>query len=203
MQIASVLTSVLSITWALVSFRRFNRLDNGNTTSIPGLLMEFLWHLFAISARVLALVVFAVQFKLWLLVIFGVHYMIIINLQMKYGLMDLSYLGDECVPRCFVRATAFTNTLCVFLISSSSKSRIRYVTLHSIMYAENIVMAVLWYTSTLTQELWYSIPFMVIILLGYLIGVIFQIVSYKICHHNSERIDCCVSCNELEFEDTV
>ena len=90
------------------------------------------------------------------------------------------------------------HTLCVFEIGQEN-TRLRYAILHCIMYVENIVMAVLFYTATPTQEFWYGIPCMVAILLGYIVGVFFQVVFYLRCHPY-QKVKCYVPCADLQLE---
>ena len=185
----------MSITSAVVSYRRLSRLFDEKETTIPGLVIEFVWHLCVIGSRVLVIALFTTRFPIWLLAVVGIHCVVtaipmIIRKEQEFR-EDMSSLF------LFV-ALIVVNTLCVFDIGQPPP-RLRYMTFHCIMFTENIIMAVLWFSATPTQELWYSIPCLVVILLGYVVGVIFQVIFYAKCHPNSEDIECCVPCEELEF----
>ena len=196
LQIATVITSLVSISWAVVSYRRMRRLLYKEKTTIPGLVIEFLWFLFVIGVRVLAIALFTSRFQVWLLAVVAIHCVVTVTLMItsntvKFGEDEVGLLGLMfLVP---------VNTLCVFVFGEQH-TRLRYAIYHCIMYTENVVMAVLWYSATYTQDLWYHIPCMAIILFGYIVGVIFQVIFYLKFHPPKEEIKCCVPCNDLQFK---
>ena len=164
--------------------------------------MDWLWHFFVIVARVIALAVFAAQFQIWLLTILAIHWVAIIII------VELSKQRRAHCPK-MLTATILslaTNTLCpyeldtkTYELNTKTRSRLRYATFHCIMYTENILMVVLWYTATYSHDLWYRIPCMVIILLGHIVGVIIQIIFYLRFHPKYKDITCCVPWHELQF----
>ena len=194
---ASIVTSLVSITWALISCRRLSRLSEGQRMSIPGVVIDYLWHLFVIGARVIALAVFAAHFQIWLLAILAIHWVamiIILVLSKQVQRNDKHWDASKIII-----LSLATNTLCPFELETETRSRLRYATLHCIMYAENILMSVLWYTAIYSKDLWYGIPCMVIILLGHILGVIIQVIFYLRFHPKYDDIKCWVPCYYLNF----
>ena len=190
------MTSLLSISWAVVSYRRIGRLSRDKETTIPGLVIELLWHLFVIGSRVLAIAIFTARFQIWLLAVVVIHCVVTVTLMITSKRLMFHQVGDGLVDLVYLVAI---NTLCVF-DSDVRHTRLWYVICHCIMYAENILMAVLWFTFTSTQAFWFKITCMGIILLGYIVGVIFQVIFYLKFHPEKEEIMCCEPCNELHFK---
>lgn len=75
-QIYSILSSLFSMAWSLVSYHRSLRvsLDKKANISIWGSFTQLLWHLFALSSRVLALALFASLYPYWFVVFCASHW---------------------------------------------------------------------------------------------------------------------------------
>ena len=150
------------------SVRLSSRLKENTTTTVPAAVMEILWNLCVIGSRVVAMAVFTARFQAWLLLVVGIHWVvtaIVVILFREEGQENPSdYIIDVVIHTFCVHADKGESRLC------------RYTFYHFVMFTENVLMSVLWYTTTQSQDVSYHTPCMVIIILGYILGVIFQII---------------------------
>ena len=204
-KIASVGTSLLSITWAIVSSRRWGYKE----TTILRLVIDYLGHLFVIGARVLAIALFTVQFQFWLVAVVAYHCLVITIT----SLHNRTYLGkDRYLFRLVDIMTRLAlNMFCVCQFRKGNVGHrkrhyrtLQYIVFHCILYTENIVMAVLCYTDTTTEGSWYRIPCIVIIFLGYIVGFSFQMIFHLTFHpeaSDGEEIEYCVLLTDIKLAD--
>ena len=162
--------------------------------------MQFLWRFFVIGARVLALAVFASQFQIWVFVIVGVHWIAMVTwIQLQRA--KFCQAGPAWQEVCFSMVAATIHIFCFFNLKEGH-TRLRYAVYYFIIYTENMIMALLWYMVTQTQEFWYHIPCMVMILLGFIVGVVLQIIYYLKFHPNNKitgkEIKFWVPCGDLQ-----
>ena len=165
--------------------------------------MVYLWHSFVIGARVLAIAMFTVQFQFWLLAVVGYHClaMIIISSHSQKFAGEQRYLWRFLVN---IEMVAIN----MFCANAGPRNRhymaVWYIISHCILYTENVVMVVLCYTSTTTPGSWNYVPCMVIIFLGYIVGVIFHIIFYFTSYpktSDGEETECYVPFTKLNFVD--
>ena len=124
----------MSITWAIDSSRR---MGYGKTT-IPELVMVYLWHLFVIGARVLAMAMLTVQFQFWLLALVVYHClaMIIISSHSQKFAGEQRYLWRFLV----IMEMVAINMFCA---NAGPRNRhymaVWYIISHYILYTENVL----------------------------------------------------------------
>ena len=193
---------MISIAWSLVAYHRILRrsLKHKEDMTIPGLVIQFLWLFFVISARVLALALFASQFQIWVFVVIGIHWVAMVT-WIQFQRAKFCEAGPAWQELSFSMVAAVIHILCFFNLKEGH-TRLRYATYYFLMYIENMVLALLWYLSTQTQEYWYQIPCMVMIHLGFIVGVVLQIIYYLKFHPNNKipgkEIKLWIPCSELQ-----
>ena len=74
----SVTCSLISLAWSLVVYHRSLRYTypHKNNISLVGTLFQFLWHFCSITARVLALSLFATAMPLWIGPLCAAHWLV-------------------------------------------------------------------------------------------------------------------------------
>lgn len=77
-QIVSVLTSLLSLSWAMVAYESANRWANPEKPNVShiGNFVQFCWRFFMVASRVLALASFATVFPVMLFALGGGHWIL-------------------------------------------------------------------------------------------------------------------------------
>lgn len=72
----SALTSLLSLSWSLVSYQKTLRyaMPDKPQLSVGGAASIFLWHTGQVMARVIALALFAKEFKVYVFILLGAHW---------------------------------------------------------------------------------------------------------------------------------
>ena len=178
----------------------------------------FLWRFFTIGARMIALALFATAFGFWAtLALVGGHLLVMIFWMLLQNSIYCSVeIKDEdgkikveehpCKEHCFRAMTAFTLVFSFFNISEG-RTRLRSLVYYTVIFAENMVMIIAWYVTASTQtNAWYHTPAIIMVIFGFLLGILFQILYYKCCHpiyyskeHEHMTIPLWVSCEELSL----
>ena len=141
------------------------------------------WNVVAISARVLALALFASRFLPWAIGLI-VTQIIIFSLAELYkdsGIRDLGHqLIDRLVAFVLVVMLAMSSVLNILLtdIFGQDVSWMRRYRFYSrywlLMMIENSVLISIWYVVTLHEEYWYSLPALCYVLVAYFISFIIK-----------------------------
>ena len=214
LQVAGLLSSWLAITSTLVTYHKSLRLSQPKKSKLrlPGLATMFFWRLFTVASRVMALALFASVFQMAIFGVVGGHWILMliwmIMLETDYcKLIDGS--GKEhsapLLEFLFRIVGAFIHIFCFFNLIEGH-TRLRCATYYAIVYLENAAMVLTWYfvASKETTTTWYFIPALLIVLLGFWFGIMFQILYYKWYHPNNisvlhvrKRIRWCIPCSDL------
>jgi len=74
--VISVLSSLLSLAWSLVVYHRSLRFayPDKNNISCAGSACQFSWHFLSVTARVLALSLFASAYPTWIGIVIAAHW---------------------------------------------------------------------------------------------------------------------------------
>lgn len=179
-------------------------LDDKANMSILGMALQFFWHMFIIAARVLALALFASLFTFWVAVL-GVAHGIMMLMWILWQSTDFCH-GKKC-QEFFFNVTIAAVYVFAYLNLQDGHTRLRYVFYYCIIYLENCIMIMVWYMFSHTETTWYTPLSIVVVLVGFLIGVVLQVLYYLCAHPNNfppvqpyyphKRIRMCLNCNEL------
>ena len=205
-QTLGCLTSLCSLAWSLVSYQRALRmsLDEKANLSYTALVLMFFWHVFIIASRVLALALFAAQFTFWVAVLAGAHFFIML---LWILWQRTQFCGGHRCQEFFFNVTIAAMYIFTYLNLQEGHTRLSYIFYYATVYFENCIMILTWYMFSHTELTW-SVPCaIVLVVVGFLIGVTFQLIYYLCAHPNNfapvqplhphKRIRLCLSCNEM------
>ena len=221
MQCLGLGTSLFTLSTVLVSYHKSLRLSQPSKAKMKfcGMLGQFLWCLFTISARVTALAVFASQFKYWVFLVVGLHWLAmlvwVVRQQTTYCYMGEAEDDDEGNTKehhsqplevGFRLLTAFVQIFCFFNLLEGH-TRLRYTIYYILVYVENGAIILVWYIMRGTDlDHAVTTAVLVVVLAGFLVGVLFMVLYYKWCHPNNSsifhermKIRWCVPCSELSL----
>ena len=166
--------------------------------------IQFLWRFLTIGCRVLALALFASKLTIWVFVVAGCHWIVMFVglLLQKTNFCDGKMKNARCQEVFFNMIMA-----AVYIFSyvnvKEGHTRLRYVIYYTIVYAENLGMVLFWYMFAHTDSAWYLKPSMTLIVGGFFLGIMFQIIYYMCFHPNNfppfaphYRIRWCITCDE-------
>ncbi|KAK2727409.1 hypothetical protein QYM36_008039 [Artemia franciscana] len=187
-QVASAVISLGSLSLALTSYQRILRyamLDKPNL-SFGGQIFYFLWQSCAIASRVIALALFATQFKLVVFIGVGVHWAVMtLWIILQRTLICVSEDGKKkpCAEFLFNIIMGWVYVFCVINLKSSP-GRLKYITYYIIYGAENISMIVLWFFQvySLESRSWYILPSIISVPILFFLGVTSMAIYYNVYH---------------------
>ena len=122
---------------------------------------------------------FASAFPFGILVIATIH---VIIMDIWLVMQITNYRLESATFTSFISylPLAFIHIFCDVFVKKGH-SRLRYLFYYSLMYIENAGMILFWYLLTGTANLWYLYPAFGVVLGGFFIGVIIQMLYYNMC----------------------
>ena len=208
-QAASCVTSLCSLAWSLTSYHRLLRLflhlrDNKAVMSYGGMVLQFVWRLFTIASRVLALSLFASALGYWVFVVVACHWLSMFTwlLLQKTDFCSAEAHCNKCQEIFFKVVLAAVYIFC-YVNLTDGHSRLHYSIYYVVVYLENFFMCMVWYVFAHTENKWYTHPSLLLIFVGFLVGIFFQVVYYLWCHPNNgsdndhPHIKLCLTIDEL------
>ena len=144
--------------------------------------------LFTITARVIAMALFAAIYEWWIFVVAGVHwtFMTIWLIWQKTEFHDASY--DE-IP--FDAVIGIIHIFCFFNMKDGH-TRHRALAFYTVIFIENTIMLALWYSKQESQEKLYAIPALGVVWGGFFVGILIMSLYYVSCHPTDE-IEFCIA----------
>ncbi|XP_078594767.1 XK-related protein 6-like [Branchiostoma floridae x Branchiostoma japonicum] len=180
--VISCCISITSLASSLISYHRSLRdaLPNAKVMNYTGVTLWFLWRLLTVSARILAIAVFAHQFTWWTFVGLGSHFLLmfvwLIFQKTKF------YGGERRAEEVgFDFIIAFLYIFC-WLNMKESRSRYRALFYYLVVYAENVTFVGLWYWKMLEVGSFYAELVLLWVMFGFLGGIGFMVMYYLLCH---------------------
>ncbi len=189
-QTVSAVTSLASLAWALTAYHRALRcslMEKANM-SYEAMGLYFLWRVFTIGARVVALAMFASRFQLYVFIITTSHWM---GMLTWIRFQETKFCMSNREEIFFNIVASVVYIFCYFNLVEGH-TRLRYLFYYIIVYAENAAMILTWYFLTQTQDMWYHMPAIAIVLGGFFIGIIFQVIYYIHFHPNNKYPSICI-----------
>ncbi|XP_074598771.1 XK-related protein 6-like [Brevipalpus obovatus] len=185
-QIAACIASLVSLSWSLVSYQRSLRLSLPNKAPLSwqGIAVQFLWRLFVIAARVLALALFAAVYNWYISIVCGIHCFIMFLwiVSMKTTFCAFSTNKFEELGYDAILAVMFI--FCYFN-PVDSPTRYRYTIFYLFMFSENTLLMVLWYIKA-PEDIWYRYPAIIGHYLSFFTGLLFMISYYLLLHPSGD-----------------
>jgi hypothetical protein len=205
-QFFSILSSFLSLSYALAGYHRCLRnqqfifcLEQNKPLPRPmswfSTIMQFLWYLFLIAPRVLAMAIFASTFRSWFLMIIVVHWFImyfwILRLKTNFCLTSNEYNAREEIFEKFYDFVCSFIYIFVYFNLKSGATRYRYLIYYLIFYSENLIFSISYFIFSKEINLNYKLSMLLVVIIGFWIAITFQILYY-LHYHPSHDIRICV-----------
>ncbi|XP_021248649.1 XK-related protein 5 [Numida meleagris] len=177
--------SLLSLSWALVSYSRSCCLLRPGHTCLPAaaLLCLLLWRTGMLTSRVLALVLFARLYSCWVLAVAGTHWVL-----MSFWLVALQsdIVAQPCRWRLFNIVLGAVYVFC-YINVQPSPSKHRMAVFYVVMLMENTLLLLL-ATEFLRAETGHSLRVSGAAMAGAALGVAAMVVYYSLLHPKSTEI---------------
>uniref|UniRef100_A0A8C0FYW6 XK-related protein n=1 Tax=Chelonoidis abingdonii TaxID=106734 RepID=A0A8C0FYW6_CHEAB len=177
--------SLLSISWSLVSYSRFTCLMKPGHLYMPAaaLLCQLLWRTGMLGTRVVALVLFARVYSVWVFVAAGAHWLV-----MSFWLVSqqTDIIASSCHWRLFNFLVGAVYIFC-YINFQASPSRYRVAVFYVIMLIENIFLLML--ATDLLQGVRRESLFVTgAVMAGFVIGSAALVTYYSLLHPKSTEI---------------
>lgn len=183
----AAITSLVSVVWSLVCYSKALRDLRENAQDLPcvGFTCQVLWRTFMLTARVVALVLFASHFQQWALVAVIGHWMLMalwLACQKTQFCVDDSGHEHPWKERLFNSVIAFIYVFS-FFNTKEGMTRKRVVLFYSVMLVENSLLISMWYPNRNLSTL-VTYAALAVVWGGFLLGAIFMVIYYKCYHHS-------------------
>ncbi|KAJ1148933.1 hypothetical protein NDU88_001757 [Pleurodeles waltl] len=177
--------SLLSLSWALVSYSRFMCLLKPGHLYMPwaALLCQMLWRMGMLGTRVMALTVFARVYHFWTFAVAGVHWLL---MSFWVASLQTDIITKTCYWKIFNILLGAVYIFC-YLNLRDGTSRCRAVMFYSVMLLENVILLLV-ATDFLQEALWSSVWMTLVVMAGFVIGAAALIIYYSILHPKSTQI---------------
>lgn len=214
-QFVSILSSLLSMGYALAGYHRCLRnqqfifsLETNKPLARPmrwiSTIMQFIWYLFLISPRVLAMALFASTFRSWFFMIIFTHWLVmyfwILRLKTNFCITNEEvYSAREEIFEKFYDLVCSFIYIFVYFNLKAGPTRIRYLIYYLIFYAENILFCTCYFLFSKEQNFAYKLTMLLIVVIGFWMAIIFQLVYYLHCHPSHDIRICVRKKTEFYF----
>lgn len=190
-QVISVIASLVSLSWSLVSYLRILRMSLPNKqnmtwpvsdASLPptsavnshfhtqGTIVQFLWRLLVIGSRVLALALFASEFTYYISIVCGLHWLLMFLWIVS---MKTNFCDNHLEELLYNAVLAIMFIFCYFN-PVDSPTRRRYTFYYSFTFGENLLLLFLWYHACDPAK-WYRFPALLGFFLSFFAGLVFMV----------------------------
>nr|XP_002730403.1 PREDICTED: XK-related protein 6-like [Saccoglossus kowalevskii] len=186
--VISACVSLIALAWALTAYHKALRESRDDKENIQycGILFQLIWRLFTIGARVVALALFATTY-LWIVFIVVIIHWFAMFMWLVFQKTQFCLTQTE--ELIFDAVIGIVYIFCYFNMKEG-RSRFRMSAFYSIIFLENTLLIFLWYLGR-DKDYIYTIPAILIVTIGFLIGIIFMVLYYLLLHPTG-NIQCCV-----------
>lgn len=199
----SLSSSLISIAWTYSAYYRSNKeaIHRQQNVSFLGFLLLFLSVVASLSARVICIVLFLVNFNIWIGISILIGHFIAMFVWIALWQMPLL---EGLTTKIYVRVLyyvffAYVSMIC-FINLKNTPARWRIMFFYGIVYAENLIMAVLLHR----QKPGDDVTEMVYVLsLGWLGHIVFLSLYYSILHPKTGLCYTCTESNSDSFSNQV
>ncbi len=180
LQIITVITSLLSISWGATSFKAEDEetsvacVDPFEPTDY---VMDLVWNILCISARILALSLFATVYRYWFAGIVTVHIIIIFSVMLYNMVKQLEEAVEGMIFIIFSLGLSMGylfNILIVSydrLLSSAFQTYRFYLCYWIVLMTETTILISIWYAENQDNDLWYRDVAIAFVIPAYFISV--------------------------------
>ena len=190
--VVSVISSLFSLAWSLVAYQRNIRYTYPEKKNIKwqGSIFQFLWHFASITARVLALSLFASIHPTWIGPVCVAHWIVM-----------SSWVVFQQTSACTTRCEEFVFSIvlgAVYVFSyfnaKEGRTRWKYLIYYSFCFVENTAMIVVWFLYAndglpAGQIHWYFYPGIFGHYITFFAGIVFMVVYYLFFHPTGVEVN--------------
>ncbi|KAM7294769.1 XK-related protein 4 [Ixodes scapularis] len=178
-QNVSIVTSLVSVAWSLASYNKALRLVIEDKANMRwrGAALYFLWRLFVIVPRVLALGLFASLFPLFMFLVCGVRWLLMSAWIISMKTQFYENRVEELVYN-LVLGVVF---IFCYLNPVDTPTRYRFVIFYVVTFVENSVLLGIFYAYSPTG-IWYKFPAVLGGTLCFVLGIAFMLIYYLLLH---------------------
>ncbi len=200
LQILSVTSALLSLSWLAVTYKVLLDGDDGpldppRPFTILGQIVEMLWNVLVISCRIIALSLFGSQYRYWFAAVIVVQCLFwtvcIVYIERRY----ISDWKDIFIFR-LAQGLGYTFNITVTSITPATVKDESFIVTYPwyvfywfITMLVNTILISIWFTATAETQLWYRIPATVYVIVGYLVSLFVKTFQTNIRKHNQESFD--------------
>jgi len=177
--VLSVTSSLISLAWSLVVYHRSLRytVQHKNNISLLGTLFQFLWQFSSITARVLALALFASIFPKYIGPLCAAHWLVMSTWVIFQRTKACNTVCEEFLFALVLGAIYIFS----FFNAKEERTRLKYLMYFLFSFCENTALLAVWFWQV-DRSLWFVYP----ALIGHyaaFFGGIFFMLSYYIWFH--------------------
>jgi len=175
----SVTSSLISLAWSLVVYHRSLRFtfQNKKNISLLGTVFQFLWHFCSITARVLALSLFATAMPLWIGPLCAAHWIL---MAVWVIIQRTSACNTQCEEFLFALVLGAIYIF-MFFNAKEAQTRYKYLLYYTFSFVENSSIILVWFLYT-PPSTWYVIPALTGHYLTFFGGIMFMLCYYLWFH---------------------
>lgn len=197
-------SSLVSLAWAIAAYHKALRdlLRQRESHSWVGFFLQIIWRMCMVASRVVALVLFASYYTIWLFVVVAIHWLVMTTwliFQKTRFCVDDKGIHHRCREYLFDAVIGFVYIFCFFNIREGM-TRIRIIPYYVIMLLENTVFVVMWYPfRTLYGDI--EIAALSIVWGAFGIGLLCMISYYSFYHPSLPVKGICVKKSGLNLQE--
>lgn len=179
LQLLSMFSSLLSMSWALAAYQRALRFSLEEKVNMTwcGTFFQVIWHFFEIGSRILALGLFASKFTLHAAIVCSVHYIVMVIWILT---MNTSFCRNKCEEFFYNLVLGMMFIFCYFN-PTDSPTRRRYSIYYMCIFLENTSLMVVWFIYC-PPEISYKLSAMIAQFLSFTLGLVFMVIYYLLLH---------------------
>lgn len=178
-QLLSMLSSLISMAWALASYQRalrYSLMEKKNMT-ICGTIVQIIWRFFDISSRVIALGLFASIFPNYLFIVCAAHYAVMFT---WIRLMKTEFCDNHCGEFLYNIVLGIVFIFCYFN-PKDSPTRRRFTFFYTLAFLENSALMSTWFIYC-PPHILFRYPAMFMQFLSFVLGLVIMIIYYLLLH---------------------
>lgn len=150
-----------------------------------GYLSMWLWRALMIMSRLLTLVFFATEFKLWFFVALGIHFIIVLCFLERHEVYF--FPGNEFMQQFFRVVMSYIHLFCFFCLEGS-RTYSWAVKYYILEFIEIVVFSILWFTNKTRFLPWQlEVAGFVVIYMFFAFGLLMMSMYYKFLHPRFNR----------------
>ncbi|XP_038057396.1 XK-related protein 4-like isoform X2 [Patiria miniata] len=179
--VTSAIVSLASLAWGIEAYHKALResCSNKNNLGYVGLTVRMAWRTFTITARVIALALFAAFSKWIFIALVSIHY-VFMTLWLVY--QDTDFCTTRLEEVLFDAVIGVIHIFCFFNMKEG-RTRYRALFFYAIVLIENTIMFALWYHHGGRDEV-YGKPALSFVWGGFFLGLFIMLFYYRCLHPN-------------------